>query len=415
MSIQLSKPQRQFTFSEAKYPALLGGFGSGKSQSATIRLLHLITQDAGISVSHFFPTYRLAKRRGLAGTVAHILKVGLTPIVNKSDLTVYVKEFGSTIYLETFSDPDAIVSFEIAHAIIDELDTLPKDAAQLVWQKVSERVRQNCNHPAGNTLGCVTTPDMGTSGFCYETWGEGENLADGYDYIKAGTRSNKFLPVGYAEQIAENYDDVMAEAFLNGGWVSFTRNKVYSFFDRVRHHDARIVQAGDRLYVGIDFNVGGCCCSVWVIDGGIPCAVDEFVGRNTDEIINHLVKYNSHKITLYPDASGRSGSTNASQSDIQLLEQAGHLVDAPAKNPAIRDRINAFNALFSHDKIKINTDRCPELTDALEQQGYTVKGEPEKFNKHPAIDDWADGAGYFIHRRFSINRPVMFTGIGSAN
>ena len=74
-------------------------------------------------------------------------------------------------------------------------------------------------------------------------------------------------------------------------------------------------------------------------------------------------------------------------------------------NPFVRDRINSMNALFAHDRIAVNTDKCPELTPALETQGYTDKGEPEKFNDHPAIDDWVDSAGYFINRRFPIRKP----------
>lgn len=82
------------------------------------------------------------------------------------------------------------------------------------------------------------------------------------------------------------------------------------------------------------------------------------------------------------------------------------MVDAPETNPYVRDRINAFNALLAHDRIGINCDKCPELATALETQGYTEKGEPEKFNEHPAIDDWVDGAGYFIHQRFPIRAPL---------
>ena len=81
-------------------------------------------------------------------------------------------------------------------------------------------------------------------------------------------------------------------------------------------------------------------------------------------------------------------------------------VDCGNKNPAVRDRVNAMNALFSHGRIGVNTEKCPNLTYALEQQGGNEKtGEPEKFNDHPAIDDWTDSAGYFIYRRFPISRP----------
>lgn len=411
MTVKMSRPQAEFIFSKSPHPAFLGGFGAGKSQAGTMRLTHLITQDPGIDVSHFFPTYRLAKRRGFAGTLKYLKSLGFATKVNKQDLTINLCDLGSTFYFETFSDPDAIVAFEVAHAVIDELDILPKDDAQYVWQKVTERVRQSC--VGLNTLGCVTTPDQGTAGFCYEKWRTGENLSDGYHYIKAGTRSNKFLPVGYADQIAKNYDPIAAEAFLNGGWVSFNQNKVYHFFNRVKHHSPRAITKDDTvLHVGLDFNIGGCCAVTFVIDANNPVAVDEFTSYDTRDFVNNLTRYKGKKVIVYPDASGAAGRTNASQSDISIIREAGFQLNYLSQNPAVRDRINAYNGLLAHNRLLVNTDKCPNLTNALETQGYDKHGDPEKWNAHPAIDDWADSSGYFIAHKFPIGRAHMQLNVG---
>jgi hypothetical protein len=409
LKVQLTEPQADFVFSDQPYPAMIAGFGSGKSQAATLRLVHLAASDPGIDVSHFFPTYRLAKRRGLTGAMDHLRALKIPYKVNKSDLTIYLPTLDSTIYLETYSDPDAIVSFEVGHIVVDELDTLPKEQAEYVWQKIVERARQKTRHQCGNTIGCVTTPDQGTAGFCYDTWGDGQHIDNGYHYIKAGTRSNKFLPQGYADQIALNYDPIMAEAFLEGSWVSFTRNKVYHFFNRTKHHTDRLLTDSDTvLHVGLDFNVGGTCATVWVIQDNMPIAVDEFVSQHTQDFLLKVARYkrDGRRIIIYPDASGDNASTNASMTDIQLIRSAGYAIDAPASNPDIRDSVNACNSLFSHDKIKINTTKCQRLTNAVESQGYDKKGKPEKFDEHPSVDDWNDGMRYFINRKFPIIRPM---------
>lgn len=401
--IQLSAPQAEFVFSPHTHPGFFGGFGAGKSQAGTLRLIHLITQDPGIDVSHFFPSYRLAKRRGLTGTQAHLKALDIEYTLNKSDLTIHLSRFGSTVYLETYHDPDAIVSFEVAHAVVDELDTLNRDEAEIVWRKVAERTRQKCNHSAGNTLSCVTTPDQGTAGFCFQAWGNGEYIDDGYHYLKAGTRSNKFLPAGYADDIAKNYDPVMAEAYLDGGWVSFTQNKVYHFFNRERHHtDRRILPSDSVIHIGLDFNIGGCCAVVYLIENNNPVAVDEFTSYDTRDFVNNLARYKGKTVMVYPDASGGAGRTNASESDISIIEKAGYQVNAHPSNPAIRDRVNAYNGLLAHDRLTINTDMCPNTTNALETQGYDAKGEPEKWNTHPAIDDWCDSSGYFLAYKFPV-------------
>jgi hypothetical protein len=147
----------------------------------------------------------------------------------------------------------------------------------------------------------------------------------------------------------------------------------------------------------------------------VPIAVDEFVSHDTQDFINNLTRYENKKIIIYPDASGKASRTNASQSDIGMIRQAGYQLQYNPTNPAVRDRINSYNGLLSHGRFFINTDKCPNLTNALETQGYDDRLEPEKFNTHPAIDDWVDSSGYFIAFKFPVihNRPnlAQITGI----
>ena len=376
-------------------------------------MICLMVQDPSINGGYYMPTYDLLRLRALTGVEEELESLGLPYKTNRSEYTVAIEGYG-TIILRSYDRPERIVAYEVAHSIVDELDTLPKDKAALVWRKISERNRQKCKHPSGNTIGCVTTPDQGYSGFVYQKWVK--SLQDGYEVIKSPTESNPFLPDGYVQQILDNYDPVLADLFLKGEFVSLSANKVYHFFQRQKHHtDRRITDADKFLHVGIDFNIGGCCAVVNLIENNNPIAVDEFVSHDTRDFCNRLSKYaaDGRKITVYPDASGKSGSTNATGSDIDIIRSHGYAVDCPNANPMVRDRINAVNGLLSHDRWLINTDTCPNLTDALESQGY-IKGQPEKFGEHPAIDDWVDCAGYFLHRKWSLGRPVVVTDIGMA-
>ena len=413
MQLSLTSPQEEFVCAESKYPALVGGLGSGKTKAGIARLICLMVQDPSINGGYYMPTYDLLRLRALTGVEEELESLGLPYKTNRSEYTVAIEGYG-TIILRSYDRPERIVAYEVAHSIVDELDTLPKDKAARVWRKISERNRQKCKHPSGNTIGCVTTPDQGYSGFVYQKWVK--SLQDGYEVIKSPTESNPFLPDGYVQQILDNYDPVLADLFLKGEFVSLSANKVYHFFQRQKHHtDRRITDADKFLHVGIDFNIGGCCAVVNLIENNNPIAVDEFVSHDTRDFCNRLSKYaaDGRKITVYPDASGKSGSTNATGSDIDIIRSHGYAVDCPNANPMVRDRINAVNGLLSHDRWLINTDTCPNLTDALESQGY-VKGQPEKFGEHPAIDDWVDCAGYFLHRKWSLGRPVVVTDIGMA-
>lgn len=366
-----------------------------------MRLLVLMLQEPGVNTLLGMPTYDLLRLRAIPGVEEDLAEVGLSYQLNKSEWAIQIHGFG-TMYFRSYDNPQRWIAFQVAHTILDELDTLPREKARTVWLKAVERTRQAARRP--NTIGNVTTPDQGTSGFTYERWVKNGN--DDFSVIKASTYDNPYLPADYAEQLTGQYDPVMVDAYLRGEFVSLNQDKVYHQFDRRKHHSERRIKPGDRLHVGIDFNVGGCCATSWVIDGAMPIAVDEFVAKDTQDFVTRLARYDDQRVTVYPDASGKANRTNAATSDIDIIEQSGFRVDAPRGNPAVRDRINSVNGLFAHNRIGVNCDACPELVEALETQGY-VKGEPEKFDDHPAADDWVDSAGYFLHRKFPISRPVV--------
>lgn len=406
INVALTEPQKKFCTSSAEYPAIIGGLGSGKSRAGTMRIILLLLSDPGANGGYYMPSYDLLKLRAMPGVEEDLEMMGIAYTVNKSSYTISIHGYGDIIF-RSYDRPERIIAYETAHSIVDELDTLPKDKASLVWRKISERNRQKRARP--NTIACVTTPDQGINGFIYQKWGKLKQT--GYEMVKAPTSSNPYLPDGYIEQIRANYDPLLADMYLNGEFVSLNDKKVYHFYNRDDHYSDRVIKPVDRLYVGIDFNVGGCCAVVFVIDGKLPIAVDEFVSHDTQDFVNNLAKrYKTNKITVYPDASGGKSTSNAVASDIDIIRQGGFAVDAPKANPFVRDRINCFNALFAHDKIKVNPEKCPELAHALEVQGYTDKNQPEKFNTHPAIDDWVDSSGYFIHRKFSIKQPARHVG-----
>lgn len=398
IDIPLTGPQREFVFSDALNPAMVAGLGAGKTYAATIRFVLQMMGDKGANCLIGMPTYDLLKMRAIPGFEEVLQSIGVPFKTNKSEYTINIQGFG-IIYFRSYDRPERWVSFEVAHTILDEIDTLPKDKAELVWRKATERTRQKRSKP--NTIGCVTTPDQGTHGFVYMKWVKKKQ--EGYELIKASTLSNPYLPDEYVQQIRNNYDPVLAELYINGEFVTLSKGKIYHFFDRKKHGSDRVINSGDNLHIGIDFNIGGCCATVFVIDGTTTVAVDEFVSHDTRDFCNNLAaNYKGHKITVYPDASGGANRTNASATDIDIIEASGFFVDCPSKNPFVRDRINSVNGLLAHERFKVNSDKCPELAYSLESQGYTDKGEPEKFADHPAIDDWNDSAGYFIHQRFPI-------------
>lgn len=402
MIVDLTAPQLDFVVCDEPRPAIVGGLGSGKSRAGTMRAIKQVVSTPGANGAYYMPTYDLLRLRAMPGVEEDLAALGLSFTTNRSEYMITIHGFGFIIF-RSYDRPERIVAYEVADSIVDEIDTLPKEKAALVWRKINERNRQSVGRQ--NTIGVVTTPDQGIHGFVYEKWVK--KCQPGYHLIKAPTWSNPFLPDDYIDQIRANYDPILADLYIEGEFVSLSDSKIYHFFSRKEHHTDREIQPSDRLFIGLDFNIGGCCATTWVIDGNKPVAVDEFVSHDTADFVNNLERYKGHKIVVHPDSSGGSNSTNAAATDIQIIRAAGYNVDAPSKNPFVRDRINAFNSLLSKGQIAVNCTKCPELAFSLESQGYDAKGAPEKFSEHPAIDDWNDCSGYFIHRRFPVVKPQI--------
>jgi hypothetical protein len=124
-------------------------------------------------------------------------------------------------------------------------------------------------------------------------------------------------------------------------------------------------------------------------------------------------RYAGHAITVYPDASGQNTSSkNAAESDLTILKQHGLRVSVGTHNPAVRDRVNAMNAMLLNGegvrRLKVNTDACPTLTECLEQQAYAANGEPDKKSGH---DHANDAAGYFIAQRYPIKKKYSLENV----
>jgi hypothetical protein len=165
------------------------------------------------------------------------------------------------------------------------------------------------------------------------------------------------------------------------------------------------------LHLGIDFNVNVMATTVNIIDNGDRIfQIDELFGdKNTESLIRTIkAKYPNRRISVYPDATGDSNKSSASQSDIAMLRNAGFEVKVKSVNPRIKDRVNAVNAKLCNSRGErtffINTRTCKQTTKTLEQQGYDKNGMPDKSGSGASdLSHFADAVGYPI----AYNWPVQ--------
>lgn len=152
----------------------------------------------------------------------------------------------------------------------------------------------------------------------------------------------------------------------------------------------------EPVYIGIDFNVEHMAAVASLFVNGTLYIFKEYHDfLDTPELIASIQHdFPNSKIVCFPDASGvKRGSVDAGTSDLALLRKAGFSVRARSRNPFIKDRVASVNNAFNQKKLFVDVERCPELTEALEQQVYASNGMPDKTT---GLDHILDAIGYMI-------------------
>lgn len=403
--IRLTDPQFDFVTAEDQFPAMVAGFGAGKTHAGVVRAIQKKLSYPRQNVAYYLPTYDLVRQIGFPRFSEQLEELGIQFKPNKNDAVITIPDAGQVIF-RTMDTPERIIGYEVADSIADELDTLSEDKAREVWNKIISRNRQKKPDGSLNTVGVATTPEGFR--FVYDRWQR--NRAPGYRIIKASTMSNAAnLPAGYIEALRATYPSNLLAAYLDGEFVNLVAGSVYPEFDRKLNASDETIRPGEAVHVGMDFNVGKMSAVVHVLRGDNPHAVAEFTRVLDTPAMCALLKreLEGHPIIVYPDASGASRkSNNASESDLAILRHAGFSVRANPANPRVKDRVLAVNAMVHKDGVRrylVNPDACPELVESLEKQAYDKHGEPDKAG---GLDHVVDAAGYFIAYRYPIQHRI---------
>lgn len=403
--IELTGPQFEFVTAPEQFPAMVAGFGSGKTHAAVVRAITKKLQYPKQSVAYYLPTYDLVRRIAFPRFADQLEQLGVKFTTNKADNIIALQGAGEII-LRTMDTPERIIGYEVADSIADELDTLAEGQARNVWNRIISRNRQKKPDGSLNTVGVATTPEGFR--FVYDRWHK--RKAPGYRIIKASTLSNaRNLPEGYIESLRVSYPSNLLAAYLDGEFVNLVAGSVYPEFDRAANASAETIQPAEALHVGMDFNVGKMSAVVHVLRGDDPHAVVEHTGILDTPAMCAVLKarYPGHPIIVYPDASGQARkSNNASESDHAILRAAGFSVRVNTVNPRVKDRVLSVNAMVNKDgrrRYRVNPEGCPDLVESLEKQSYDKNGEPDKSG---GLDHVIDAAGYFIVYRYPIQHRI---------
>jgi PBSX family phage terminase large subunit len=409
---ELSLLTHQYDFladDQTRYLALVGGYGCGKTYAFCLKTIFLAAANVGYSGAIMEPTYGMVKRTLIPAMNDALERCGIKYSFSKSDAiyTLHFQEGDCIVYCLSAENYNRMAGMNLAFFGVDEADTINKEIARSMWNMAMSRLR------SGRVYQGFTTSTPEGFRFLYEFFQEEAADKDDRKLIKGKTRDNPHVPPEFIQSLLENYPEQLIKSYLEGEFVNLNSGAVYPNFDRKYNHTDLSLKDFPNypLHIGQDFNMGNCSSVVHVIHNGNPIAVDEITGAlNTEAVINTIrERYGKRHVTIYPDASGANNKTSASLSDLAMLKKAGFELSYSAKNPNVKDRVNAVNGMFCNSmgnrRYLINTKICKEYTKCIEQQVYDKSGQPDKAS---GLDHMPDAGGYFINRMYPITgKPTV--------
>ena len=395
----------QLAFVEDQTTQIIGlsaGYGAGKTRALAAKSVILALANQGFIGCVMEPTGPLVRDIWQNDFESFLEAYEIPYTFRASPLPEYVLHLpgGDTkILCRSFENWSRIIGLNLAWVLADEIDTVTPAIAAKAFPKILGRLR------AGNVrqFGAASTPE----GFrwMWSTFGSEEaQQREDRKLIRMRSADNPFLPQDFIERLQANYDPSLLQAYLEGQFCNLTTGQVYDRFSRAKHVISDIPNTDDEpLRIGVDFNVGQMSAVIAVRLGNQLLLIDEVSGaHDTDALAQEIrARFPDRRIYVYPDASGGSRSTNASRTDIQILESYGFSNQSPKSNPAVRDRVASVQALLENGKGEIRlqvAEQCKRTIECLELQSYTERGEPDK---DAGYDHMNDALGYLVWREFN--------------
>ena len=387
---------------ETEIIGLSAGYGAGKTRSLCAKAVQLAISNQGFTGAVMEPTAPLIRDIWQNDFETFLENYGIPYTLRQSPLPEYslhLPDGESRILCRSFENWSRIIGLNLAWVLADEIDTVSPSIADRAFPRILARLR------SGNQrqFGVASTPE----GFnwLYKTFGSNEaKKKSDRRLIKMRTYDNPHLPADFITRLEENYESGLLQAYLNGEFCNITTGIVYSRFSRSTHViEERPNIENEPLRIGIDFNIGNTNAVIGLAIGDSMTIFDEInASYDTDSLAKEIKsRYPFNKIYIYPDASGGNRSTNATKTDIQILESYGFINQSAASNPPIRDRVNSVQRLFEDGRgnirLKIHSS-AKKLIECLELQSYTEKGDPDK---EAGYDHMVDALGYICWRLFN--------------
>jgi len=400
--IRLFQHQADYVNSDAKYPFLLGGYGSGKTVGFCVFALRQCAKNAGKTILLAEPTYPMI-RDVLQPTFEGLVRqLGFSYEYSATEMKYRVKWEGGwcDVLMRSAENYQRWAGLNLAAAGIDEADQLRDDRA---WKMLLSRLRD------GNTLTAFGSGTPEGFKFVYKYWGDSPR--EGYELIRGRTTDNAMLPDEFIKSLKDNYDENLLKAYLNGEFVNLQQGATYYQFTRENNVKENKYNPQLPIKLCIDFNVSPMAASVCQTYQQSPNVrvfdeIELHHGGGEEILTERMVqevkaKYPNQKYIAYPDPANQR-HTSALSTDHDILRQGGFEVRVKPKAPRVVDSVNAVNKLC--EKNLIIDPSCKGLITDLEQT-VNKEGTREIDKSNKDRTHFSDGIRYAIDFEYPIIKP----------
>jgi hypothetical protein len=407
-----------------KHPAIVGGFGSGKTASIPLRWLYLIdwrarNQKVKCRMMIVEPTKEMVRDVLIPTLDEFFDRHGIQHTYHKTYFDYKItlmrngKKYEFIAMLRSSDSPEALTGKNLTDIMIDEFDKKHSIEHQRdVWKECISRIRA-CDF---GTCAIVTTPEGYK--YTYELYSECEyKEKENFLLIKAKTYANKFLPLDYVDNLYKQYSKELVQQYIEGNFINLTQGKVYYAFDRDINCVTKEYDSNLPINLCVDFNVNP---MKWILIQnymGRDYVIDEIVNYNTTtmEMTKQVAdKYGENKLYLiYGDYFGNARDTRSMTTDYDIIRSILKNTQLLVKvNPPVIDRINAVNSRLCNSKgerhLYIDIRNCPHLIKDFEEVVWDEKKREIDKKNNPDLTHASDALGYYIEYNYGLKgKPII--------
>lgn len=394
LNIKLTEFQDRYLFSSKRFPAFVGGWGTGKSMTAILRCLRLAQEtpkNLGLICRKEYTDLR-------DSTIKDFERyTGMK--VNQQNKEVELPN-GSIIMFRHADELATLQNINLGFFFIEQAEEL--DSAEQ-WFMLHGRLRRQANERSG-----FVTANCNGHNWVWELWKDKAHTEE-YELVEATTYDNaKNLPEDFIKSL-ESLPELMKRKYVLNDW-SVAEGLVWADFKEDRH-------------VVDSFEVPDAWKEVIALDHGY---------NHPTAILFGAVDFDG-TLYIYDEIYEREKLASAHAAHIKELEpkwkQMKRFIDPSCRNKIMQKNgmmysimdeylehgimfncaqndwdagVNRVAEYFKRDKLKIFKDKCPNLIREIKQYKYKPqKPGAEKTDERPLKinDDACDALRYLVMSR----------------